>query len=266
LGSDTGGSVRVPAAFCGIYGIRPTLGRVDLTGAMAMAASFDVGGWFASNAEIFHRVGPVLLQGQRVEAPIAQLLVADDAFTQADAAVSSVLQDALKRAAAHLPTPNHVTVAPQGFDRWRETFRMIQAREVWSVYGDFITRHRPRLGLGVRERLEFAATVKESDIAPAREIHEEARAQLRALLPAGTIMAMPAAPSIAPLADLPAAALEDFRVRVMRLTCIAVLSGLPQITVPAGTVDGAPVALSFIGWAGGDEALLALAAHLPRLA
>ena len=264
IGSDTGGSVRVPAAFCGLFGIRPTLGRVDLTGAMAMAPSFDVGGWFARDAGIFQRVGPVLLQGARVEAPIAQLLLAADAFAQTDAEVSPVLQAALDRAASHLPTPRRVTVAPDGLDRWRETFRVIQAREVWSIYGDFVTTHRPQLGPGVRERMEFAAGVSESDVAPAREIHEEARAQMRTLLPPGTIMGLPTAPCIAPPIDLAADAMESFRVRVMRLTCIAVLSGLPQVTVPAGTVDGAPVGLSFIGWAGGDEALLALAAALPR--
>ncbi|HEY0568623.1 MAG TPA: amidase family protein, partial [Xanthobacteraceae bacterium] len=94
LGSDTGGSVRVPASFCGLYGIRPTLDRVDLTGAMAMAPSFDVAGWFAGGPGVFRRVGDVLLQGERVEAPIESLILADDAFAEADADVAAALQAA----------------------------------------------------------------------------------------------------------------------------------------------------------------------------
>ena len=72
-------------------------------------------------------------------------------------------------------------------------------------------------------------------------------------------MALPSAPCIAPRIDTPAAEMDAYRTRVMRLTCIAGLGGLPQVSIPAGTVAGCPVGLSFIGWAGGDEALLDLA-------
>ena len=84
LGSDTGGSMRVPASFCGIYGIRPTHGRVDMAGAMAMAPTFDVAGWFASAPGTFRKVGAVLLDGEAQRRTITRVLIARDAFRQAD--------------------------------------------------------------------------------------------------------------------------------------------------------------------------------------
>jgi amidase len=179
LGSDTGGSVRIPAAFCGVYGIRPTHGRIDMTGAMPMAPSFDVPGWFASGPGVFRRVGEVLLEGAGVRAKPRQLIILDDAFAEADAEVASLLRAAIDTMASDLPKPIHEAVAPGGFDTWRESFRVIQAREIWSIYGPFVERHQPKLGPGIRERMAFAATVSERDADMARQEQKRARADLR---------------------------------------------------------------------------------------
>ncbi len=264
LGSDTGGSVRVPAAFNGLYGLRPSHGRVDLAGAMAMAPSFDVAGWFASAPGVFRRVGAVLLRGEAVAAPAERLVVATDAFAQADAEVAALGREFLARVAAVLPRPTELAVAPGGFDGWREAFRVVQAKEVWETFGDFVTRAKPKLGPGIKERMALAATVTAAQAAAARKVLAAGRAHLRALLAPGTIMALPTAPSIPPPVDSSGAEMESFRVRVMRLTCMAGLAGLPQMNLPVGTVAGCPAGLSLIGWAGGDEALLDLAGALAR--
>jgi amidase len=264
IGSDTGGSVRIPASFNGLYGLRPTHGRVDLTGAMAMAPSFDVGGWFANAPGIFRRVGTVLLRGDGIATPVRHLLVAGDAFAQADAGVADLGREFLKRTTSVLPHATEMAVAPGGFDEWREAFRIVQAKEVWETFGAFIARARPKFGPGIRERMEFAAAVTAQQADAARKIVASARAQLRALLSPGTVMAFPTAPSIAPPVNVSGEEAESIRVRVMRLTCMAGLAGLPQMTLPVGTVFGCPAGLSLIGWPNGDEVLLDLAVALAR--
>jgi amidase len=268
LGSDTGGSIRVPAAFNGVYGLRPTHGRIDLTGAMAMAPSFDVAGWFAGGPGVLRRVGSVLLQGAPVRAPVQRLLIAEDAFAQADREVAELGRVFLERCADLLPPPEKVTIAPAdtaGLDSWREAFRIIQAKEVWEAFGSFIVQARPKLGPGIKERMEFAATVTAGQAERSREIAAAARAWIRTIVPPGAIVVMPTAPSIAPPLAATGDALEQFRVRTMRLTCTAGIAGLPQITLPIGTVSGCPAGLSFIGWPSADEVLLALACEIGHL-
>jgi amidase len=264
LGSDTGGSVRIPASLCGLYGIRTTHGRVDTTGAMDMSPSCDTVGWLAATPGGFRTVGAVLIGDSPVPAPVGHLLIADDGFVEADNAVVSLLRDALAAMAGALPHPQPIRIAPNGLDPWREALRVIQAYEIWQVYGHFIEEKRPRFGPGVSERMQIASKVSKAEADAARQVHSAARGHIRDRVKAGTIVALPTAPCIAPRIDTPADGLESYRVRVMRLTCVAGLGGLPQVTIPVGTVSGCPVGLSFIGWAGGDEMLLDLAFELSR--
>jgi amidase len=264
LGSDTGGSVRIPASFNGIYGIRPTHGRIGTAGVRDMAPSFDTVGWFASTPGIFRNVGPVLLDHRRVPANISRVIVLEDAFEQADTQVADTLRTLLELMADDLPAVAHGRIAPDGFDSWREAMRIEQAYETWQTFGSFVKTHNPKIGPGIRDRIAFAETVTQQAADEARAVRAKIREHVFQTAVPGTLFALPAAPCIAPLVNSAESDMQSFRVRVMGLTCIASLTGLPQISIPAGTIEGCPIGLSFIGWAGGDEVLLDLAVKLSR--
>jgi amidase len=264
LGSDTGGSVRVPASFNGIYGLRPTHERIEHSGVADMAPSFDVPGWFAATPGVFRKVGAVLLDNHRVAAKIGRVVVLEDAFAQAEEPVADLLRTLLEFMSDDLPGMAHGRMAPEGFDPWREAFRIVQAYETWQTFGGFITKHKPNIGPGVKERMQFASTVTRAQADASREVVNKARDHIRQIVVPGTVLALPTAPSIAPKIEMSVAELEEFRTRVMRLTCTSGISGLPQMSIPGATINGCPIGLSFIGWAGGDEALLDLACELSR--
>ena len=264
LGSDTGGSVRVPASFNGIYGLRPTHERIEHSGVADMAPSFDVPGWFAATPGVFRKVGAVLLDNRGVAAQINRVVVLEDAFAQAEEPVADLLRTLLEFMSDDLPGMAHSRIAPDGFDPWREAFRIVQAYETWQTFGAFVTKHRPNIGPGVKERMQFASTVTSAQADASREVVNKARDHIRQIVVPGTVLALPTAPSIAPKIEISGAELEEFRTRVMRLTCTSGISGLPQMSIPAATINGCPIGLSFIGWAGGDEALLDLACKSSR--
>ena len=257
LGSDTGGSVRVPAGLCGIYGLRPSHGRVPIDGVMKLAPSFDTVGWFARDAELLARVGDVLLGDDTTAGSAAGLLYAEDAFALAEAPVRAALAAAAQDAAAVLGGMRAIEVGGgDDLGDWMICFRRLQAREIWATHSAWIETTKPRFGPEVAARFAWAKSVAESPPGDEAERREAVAARLDALLADGALLCLPSAPSIAPRLDEAADALQRFRDRTLSLTCVAGLARLPQASLPAGAVDGCPVGLSLAARRGADRRLL----------
>jgi amidase len=259
LGSDTGGSVRAPASFCGVYGLRPTHARISLEGACPLASSFDTAGWFARDPEVMERVGAVLFSEQRVTRMPQRLLLGEDAFALVGADVRSALHTGVERLVTALGPARHVTVAEEGLARWLDVFRTLQGFEIWAQHGAWVREAKPALGPGVRQRVEWASTIAAADAAAARVKREEIAGRMHALLGSDSVLALPTVPDIAPPLNSDPKATEDFRTRALTLLCIAGLARLPQVTLPVGRFNGCPIGLSLIGPRGSDMTLLAVA-------
>ena len=263
LGTDCGGSVRLPASYCGIFGMRPSLGRIATDSIIPFSASFDVVGWFTRETGLLDRVGRVLMSDDTPATEPRRLLVADDAFALVAEPVRNALADAVARTADTVGAVRHVTVSRAGLPTWFETFRVIQAAEIWANHGDWIERAKPDFGRGIRERMDWASRVEAADVARGRDEQVDIRAQLADLLDDGDVLCLPTSPRVAPLKDTPTDDMEiRFRHQAMCLLCVSGLGGLPQISLPLAELDGLPLGLSIVARPGDDMMLLGLAKRL----
>ncbi|HXV25968.1 MAG TPA: amidase [Alphaproteobacteria bacterium] len=262
IGTDCGGSVRLPASYCGILGFRPSHGRIPLDHAVPLAPSFDVVGWFARDPGVLETVGEVLLEAVRVHALPARLHVASDLFALVPGAVGEALRPGLEALGKLIGSVEEgPLLAGDGINRV-EVFRTIQGGEAWIAHGAWIRATRPAFGPGVRERFEKAATVTSTQLIEARRQRELFASRLNAALEADMVACLPTAPGPAPLKTASGEHLEDFRNQALGLLSVAGLARLPQISLPLGVLEGCPLGLSVIARHGADMSLLALARRL----
>jgi amidase len=263
LGTDTGGSVRAPANHCGLFGIRPTHGRVSLEGCHDLAPSFDTCGYFTRDGATFVRVGEVLLGKDSQPLPQSpRVLLARDAFSLLQKEVREALAQALHQAEGVLGQPEQIEVAPEGFTALYWAMRYIQSREAWTVDGPIIERYHPPLGPGVADRFEFSKAVTDAQVAEAQVIRAAFRKRFGALLADDAVLILPTMPDIAPLLSESDESLNEYRNNALNLLCLSVLSSLPQVSLPLASRAGAPLGLSLMGPAGSDMSLVALAERI----
>jgi amidase len=262
LGTDTGGSVRVPASFCGLYGIRTTHGRVPVHGVLTQAPGFDTVGWLARDAGTFARAGAVLLDSEIPDWSPRRVTVADDAFALADDAVGDALGDALDRIAARAGTLVHATLSAEGLDVWFRHQAVLQGREAWATFAAWIDATNPRFGFEVADNFITGRDWSDDAHVAALAARPRIAAAIEACLADDGVIALPTTPFPAPAVGQTRSAMKALRMRVITLTAIAGLAGTPQINLPLGRVGGMPVGLSLIGARGSDAKLIGFARAL----
>ena len=265
IGSDTGGSVRAPASFCGIYGIRPTHGRVSLEHAMPLAKSFDTLGWFARNPKLLLQVGEVLFD-EKIDAPIItsnqyEPLLLKEAWDVLDPDLATLVKAELYK----IPFFNKVqslSIAPHKLADWANAFRIAQGAEIWQEHGAWAQLHIEEMGPGVKERFFAASNLTPQEIKGALKDRSEIKQYLTSILSKKHVLIIPTAANLPPLLSSTPTEFDRFRSDSFRLLCIAGLGGLPQINLPLIKIDKVPFGISIIGPAHADMALLQIACLL----
>jgi len=275
LGTDTGGSIRVPASYCGICGLRPSHGAVSCEGVVPLAPSFDTVGLLAADGRMLEAAFEALLAGApgplerrgRQHRPdrldeLRRLVVLDELDALVEEESREPLAAAVEDLAALLGA--EVVAVRLGDDlveRARQAFRTLQMREAWRSHGAWIGERHPRLGPGVAARFAAAARVSAEQAAEASLVREEVRARLVALLGEDALLAQAAACGPAPLLDEAREAKEAGRWRTLGLTAPAGLAGAPVVALPLVRAGGLPLGLALVGLPGDDELLADLAAR-----
>lgn len=257
IGTDTAGSCRAPAAFCGIFGFRASHGAVSMDGIIPLAPSFDSIGWFARDVSVMASVGDALLPAGAKDAEVGEAVLLTDAFSEVEMDFASAAAQPIDALKAFAPWRD-ATLGEDFFKTALAHFRNMQAFEAWASDGAWISANGPAFGKGVEERFAYAARVTAEQKDAAEAFRDRARTKIDAILGASGFIVMPTTPFRSPLLTESEAALDAKRYQMMRLFLIASFFGLPQISIPLPTND-APVALSFVGRHGADRALIAFA-------
>jgi len=244
LGTDTGGSIRVPASCCGLFGLRPTHGAVDNTDVLPLAPSFDTVGWMTRDAGTLRLVGEVLLPDGPTDLPSRVLLVRGNSTV--DAAVTA--------AASRWGASVEAIEWPGDPDAMLAAFRLVQAVEGWRNHGAWIEAHPRALALDIEGRYRYGSTVDADAEAAARAAIAAWRESLLALLGDDAWLALPAAGGPGHPRDVSAEAKDAWRRSTLQCTVPASACGLPSVSIPTGASP--PIGMAFVGPPGADRALL----------
>jgi amidase len=257
LGTDTGGSVRVPAAFCGLWGIRPTYDVVSLEGVLPFAPRFDTVGWFARTGEMLARVADGLLDGTpAVEAP-SPLVHCKEAF---EARAANEPDDA-QRLRDLCPTRDEIEVFAGERSRWLHVYQQLQDDSIAASLSAWIDANAPRFGADIAARFARLKTHDAAEVERCR-VMREAYAQRIERIVGDALIVLPTTPrSLLGKQERPET-IDAFYRDALTMNTIAAFAGLPQVSVPVVNDSERPLALSLIGPRGSDRALIARAREL----
>jgi len=251
LGTDTAGSIRIPAAYQGLFGIRTTHGAIDRTGLLPLAPSFDTVGWLTRDALLLREVGHILLPEAAGPGGSSELVVIPQLFELTAPDVAGCVRAVV---------PSRATSEDwllDDLDAWLSAFQAVEAYEAWQTHGSWLAPRLDVLGADVRRRFESGRELSAAAAQAARRVVDEAGAAIREKVGDRVLLA-PSAAAVAPSPGEAGAA----RAATLRLACLASLGGLPAVSVPTRTDRGLPAGLCLLAGPGRDHDLLALAVEM----
>lgn len=267
IGTDTSGSVRLPAAYCGVFGYRPTHGRIATEGVFPLAPSFDAVGVLARDPVVLARVARVFDAGCGAGLDASStLLVAMDAFSIVERSTHGPLMDVLMRLRGFFANMRGVEVHGGAPFANLDAHSTLVGLEYYAAHQAWIDATNPTFGPDVASRNAVGAPPPDANrVAAAKKTRADMRNRMTGLLTPGTVLAIPSSFSAAPPVDTPLSTLVDSEVLSIVQGCVASLAGLPQVSAPwAWTDEGLPVGFSFVAAQNEDERLLALVTKLHR--
>jgi amidase len=258
IGSDFGGSMRLPASYCGTWGIRPTQGRIAKNGGLSLAPSLDTPGWFARSGDHMAAVFAVLAREEIPQPRSATLRVVDDALALCDACVRAQFEALVTRLAGHTPL-DRIAAGSLPLEHMGPALNALQASEIWQQHGAWVGAFGAGMGKDVRQRFQMASGVTPEQVTASQRVRVVASSRMARLLGEGdTLLLMPTVPQPAPrLAN--SGSFAGIRVRSQQMLALSSLSGCPEVSMPWATCDGMPVGLSLIGARGADALVLSAA-------
>jgi len=276
LGTDTGGSTRVPASNCGIWGFRPSHGFVSVAGVNPLAPSFDTVGILAQNADVLAKVALVLLAAAPVSPnKPATIHLIRDAFDLADANVQESLSEPLRwlreifgDTLRELSLQQLVSDdAGHSFATWADRFCVIQWAEIESCLGAWIANARPEFGPQIAASFQLMKQLDRRRVAEALQRRHQYCRSLHEFLGPDDLLCIPTTPALAPRKGDPprrSSSGTGYYPRTLSLTSVAGMGRLPQVSLPIADVAGVPVGLSLLARHGQDSFLLQAAKNVAR--
>jgi amidase len=264
LGTDTGGSVRIPASYCGVYGFRPTHGAVSMEGVIPFSPSFDTVGWFANDAVTLFNAGKALINQLDSDRPFTRVYFAKEAWALASPRFEGLPEAWIKGMTEMGMRNEWRRITQGGLTEWLNTFRAIQGFEVWQTHREWIETVRPTFGPSILGRFEWAKQQWNRDIESDLKKRNEIKLQMEELLSDDSLLLIPTAPGEAPRLGMSDEEQIDMRQKTLELTCIAGLSGLPQIHIPLESSRVGSIGISIIAGKNQDLKLLKWACELVK--
>ena len=276
LGTDTGGSTRVPASNCGIWGFRPSHGFISVAGVNPLAPSFDTVGVLAHSAQVLAKVGFVLLAAAALPPSQPRTIhLIREAFALADPDVQAALSEPLRRlreifgGAVRDSSLQELVgdAAGHSFALWADTFCVIQWAEIESCLGAWIANAKPEFGPEIAASFQLTKQLDRQRVPEAVQQREQYFRRLNEFLGPDDLLCIPTSPALAPHKGDPprrSSSGSGYYPRTLALTSVAGMGRLPQVSLPIADADGIPVGLSLLARHGQDSFLLDVAKNVDR--